>query len=107
MIDSLCFFCDYIEHTSASKDIEKITQLTQKYIEIASSKHGEDENVAHTVAYALGEFGYLLPKQNFAPFLAFSVSFLKKAILKPDAFEEDLLITTENSLGALAKISYT
>lgn len=73
IIDSLCFFCDFIEHTSASKDTATVSQLTQKYIEIAASKHGEDDNVAHTVAYALGEFGYILPKEDFAPFLAFSV----------------------------------
>lgn len=62
VIDSLCFFCDFIEHTNVGKDTAMVVQLTQKYIEIAASKHGQDDNVAHTVAYGLGEFGYLLPK---------------------------------------------
>ena len=83
-----------------------MVQLTSKYIEIANSKHGKDENVAHTVAYGLGEFGYLLPKADFTPYLANSVMIIRKAIIKPDAFDEDNLITTENSLGALAKLCY-
>lgn len=106
VIDSLCFFCDFIEHTSACKDTATVAQLASKYVEIGNSKLGENENVAHTVAYGLGEFGYLLPKATFQPMLAKAVQFVKKAISAPDAFDDDRLITTENSMGALAKLCY-
>lgn len=35
-----------------------------------------------------------------------AVMFVKRAIQKPDAFDEENMITTENSLGALAKLCY-
>jgi len=106
VIDSLCFFCDFVEHTSASKDTAMVAQLAAKFIEISQSKHAEDQNVAHTVSYGLGEFGYLLPKATFAPMLQTAVAFIKVAVQKPDAFEDENMITTENSLGALAKLCY-
>jgi len=40
VIDALCFFCDFVEHTSASADQDMVVQLLTKYLEIAESKHG-------------------------------------------------------------------
>lgn len=47
-----------------------------------------------------------MPKATFAPMLQTAVAFIKVAVQKPDAFEDENMITTENSLGALAKLCY-
>lgn len=75
VIDALCFFCDFIEHTT--QDSPTVAQLASKYLEIGASKHGQNENVQHTVAYGLGEFGYLLDKASFAPLVGNAVQFVK------------------------------
>ena len=75
--DALCFFCDFVEHTSASKDSAMVHQLFTKYLEIGASKQGSNEHVAHTIAYGIGEFGYLLPRDAVAPSLGKAVHFVK------------------------------
>jgi hypothetical protein len=91
VLDALCYFCDIVDNTSASKDEAMLVQLCEKYIEILKCEHGEGEFVQSTVAYGLGEFGYFLPKEKFAPFLAQSSGLIKSITRKEGAFTEDML----------------
>ena len=71
LLDVLCFFCDFVDNTSFSKDVAVVTQLTEKFLEVLSHKDfAESDMVKHTVAYGLGAFAHALPKDAFQPFLA-------------------------------------
>lgn len=102
----MCYFCDFVENTNAKDDTATLVELTQKYLDILNSKHGNSEMMAHTVAYGLGEFGYFIPTDKFAKFLPDALAFIKPVAYAPDAFEEDNLEKTENYMGALIKLAY-
>lgn len=106
VLDALCYFCDFIENTSAKDDVPTLIELTQKYIDVLSSKHGESDLMNHTVAYGLGEFGYFIPVAKFKPFITKAVELIKPVVYADDAFEEDNVEGTENSMGALLKLAY-
>lgn len=106
VLDAMCYFCDYVENTNAKDDIPTLVELTQKYIDVLGSKHGEDDLMRHTIAYGLGEFGYFIPTAQFAPFLAKALEIIKPVAYAEDGFEEDNIEKTENSMGAMLKLTY-
>ena len=106
VLDALCYFCDFVENTNCSTEIPTLVDLTRSYLHVLESKHGDDEFVRHTVAYGLGEFGYFIPRAEFAQFLPKAIELIKSVAYAEDGFEEDNLEKTENSMGALLKLSY-
>ena len=60
----------------------------------------------NTVAYGLGAFAHILPKETFQPFLVKSVELIKSITMRDGAFSPDEMEATENAMGALAKIAY-
>ena len=107
LLDVLCFWCDFVDHTSFKNDTAAVTQLAEKFLEVISNaKHAESDMVKHTVAYGLGAFGYALPREAFQPFLARSVGMIKGITMRDEAFSEENMEATENAMGALAKIAY-
>lgn len=62
--------------------------------------------VKHTVAYGLGAFAHALPKEAFQPFVAPAVTMIKSITMESDAFSAENMDSTENAMGALAKIAY-
>ncbi len=107
LLDVLCFFCDFVDNTSFSKDVTVVTQLTEKFLEVASHKEFADSDmVKHTVAYGLGAFAHALPSEAFKPFLSRSVGIVKAITMRDEAFSPDNMEATENAMGALAKIAY-
>merc|ERR1712176_1244275 len=106
VLDSLCYFCDFVENTNAKEDVPTLVELSQKYIEVLGSKHGEDDDMRHTIAYGLGEFGYFIPAEKFAPFLPRAIELIKPIAYAEDGFEEDNIERTENAMGALMKLTY-
>ena len=83
-----------------------LTDLATKYIDVLNSKHGKNENVQHTVAYGLGEFGYLIPPASFTQILPQAIQLIKPVAYAENGFDEENLDTTENYMGALIKIAY-
>ena len=106
VLDSLCYFCDFVENTSCATETATLVELTQKYLDVLSSKHGEGEFMRHTIAYGLGEFGYYIPPAQFAPFLPKAIELIKPVAYADDGFDEENLEKTENSMGALMKLAY-
>ena len=80
--------------------------LSNTFLKVLKSKHGEDEFVQHTVAYGVGAFGYHIPKDDFSHILPRALELIKPVAYAEDAFDEDNLEKTENYLGALMKLSY-
>jgi len=78
LLDVLCFFCDFVDNTSISKDVAVVSQLTEKFLEVLSHKDfGESDLVKHTVAYGLGAFAHALPREAYQPFVARSAGIVK------------------------------
>jgi hypothetical protein len=108
VIDSMCFFCDFMQHTKAHDDAAMACDLANKFIEIVESEEfGDDDDVRQTGVYGLGIFGYFAPKGAFAAQLPKSVEIMKGVIGAADAFDEENMVQTENALGALARLSYS
>ena len=40
VLDSLCYFCDFVENTSCATEKSTLVELTQKYFDVLGSKHG-------------------------------------------------------------------
>ena len=81
--------------------------MTEKFLEVISKpEHAESDLVKHTVAYGLGAFAYVLPKETFQPFLARSVGMIKGITVRDEAFSAENMEATENAMGALAKLAY-
>jgi len=107
LLDALCFWCDFVDNTSIKSDVGTITQLTEKFLEILShADFSESDMVKHTVAYGLGAFAHVLPREAFQPFLARAVGIIKAVTMRDEAFSEENMEATENAMGALAKIAY-
>lgn len=107
LLDALCFFCDFVDNTSIRNDINAVSSLVQKFLEVISHKDfAESEMVKHTVAYGLGAFAHALPREAFQPFLSRSVGIIKAITMRDEAFSADNMEATENAMGALAKIAY-
>ena len=107
LLDVLCFWCDFVDHTSFSNDTSAVTQLTQKFLEVISNEErAESDVMKHTVAYGVGAFAYMLPREAFQPYLASSVGMIKAITMRDEAFAADNMEATENAMGALAKIAY-
>lgn len=103
----LCFWCDFVDNTSFKSDTTAVTQLVEKFLEVISNqKHAESDMVKHTVAYGLGAFGFVLPRENFQPFLARACGMIKGITMRDAAFAEENMELTENAMGALAKLAY-
>jgi len=84
-----------------------VTQIAQKFIEVLQNpEHAENDFVLHTVAYGLGAFAYVLPKEAFAPILPRAVTLIKGITRRDEAFTPECMEATENAMGALAKIAY-
>lgn len=106
-MDVLCFFCDFVDNTSISKDVTVVSQLTEKFLAVLSHEDfSESDLVKHTVAYGLGAFAHALPREAYQPFLARSVGIIKAITMQDEAFSPDNMEATENAMGALAKIAY-
>lgn len=73
---------------------------------LENPEHAENDIVLHTVSYGLGAFGYVLPKEVFAPMLPRTVTLVKGITRRDDAFSADCMEATENAMGALAKLAY-
>ena len=107
LLDVLCFWCDFVDNTSFKNDTAAVTQLVEKFLEVISNqKHAESDMVKHTVAYGLGAFGFVLPRENFQPFLARACGMIKGITMRDAAFAEENMELTENAMGALAKLAY-
>ena len=105
--DVLCFWCDFVDNTSFKNDVQAVSQLTQKFIELSTNEELlENDIVKHTVAYGIGAFAHALPKEAFQPFVAQSVALLKGITRRDEAFSPENMDATENAMGALAKIAY-
>lgn len=104
LLDCMCFFCDFIEHASHS-DANVMADLSVKFLEIAAANE-ESDDIVQTVIYGLGVFGFYLNQEQFAPFLAQTVQMIIAKISKPDSFDQDKIVASESSLGALAKLCY-
>lgn len=104
LLDCMCFFCDFIEHASHS-DANVMTDLSVKFLEIAAANE-ESDDVLQTVIYGLGVFGFYLTQEQFAPFIAQTVTMIKTKISLPEAFDQDNIVASESSMGALAKLCY-
>lgn len=63
------------------------------------------DDVQQTICYGFGVFGINLPNGTFAC-LPQAVAQCKKFIQGDDAFDEDRIVCTESTLGALAKMAY-
>jgi len=107
ILDALCFWCDFVDHTSQRNDVAVVTQLVQKFHEVVSHEEfSESTFVKHTIAYGLGSFALALPVDAFQPYLASSVSLIKTITMRDEAFSAENMEATENAMGALAKIAY-
>lgn len=63
------------------------------------------ESVQQTIAYGFGVIAYSLPKSQFG-ILPQAVAVCKHILSGDDAFEEDRIVCSESTLGALAKMAY-
>ena len=107
LLDVLCFWCDFVDNTSFSNDTGAVTQLTEKFLEVFSTEgYAESDVMKHTIAYGLGAFAYVLPREAFQPYLARACSMIKGITMRDEAFSADNMEATENAMGALAKIAY-
>jgi len=106
LLDALCFFCDYVENTDIKRDNKMINELAKKFLEICQSETAENsEFVQQTIAYGFGVFALNLPKSQFGVFPQ-AVAVCKHILSGEDAFDEDRIVCTESTLGAIAKIAY-
>ena len=108
LLDALCFWCDFVDNTTAMQnDVATVTQLATKFLEVISHADFADSDlVKHTVAYGLGAFAHVLPKEAFEPLRARAVGIIKGITMRDEAFSEENMEATENAMGALAKIAY-
>lgn len=104
LLDCMCFFCDFVEHSSHS-DPNVMADLSVKFLEIAAANE-ESDDVLQTVIYGLGVFGFYLTQEQFSPFLAKTVNMIKTKISLPEAFDQDNIVASESSMGAFAKLCY-
>jgi hypothetical protein len=65
LLDTLCFFCDYVENTDANKDFASINQLAVKFNEIGNSDEDLPDFIMQTICYGFGVFAYNLPNGEF------------------------------------------
>ena len=106
LIDALCFFCDYIEHTQAHNDAKLVNEISQKFRQISEADpEAELNGVSQTICYGFGVFGINLPNGAFKE-LPYAVQRCKEIVRHEEAFSEDNLIITESTLGAIAKMAY-
>lgn len=105
MLNVLCFFCDYVENTDANKDTVAVNQIAAKFYEIAQSDDEFPDYIIQTICYGFGVFAYNLPNGEFKV-MEQAVEMCKEFIAGDDAFSEERLVSTESTIGALAKIAY-
>ena len=107
LIDALCFFCDFIEHTSHHNNQDMLCDLSKKFLEIVSTPLGQSsDDIKQTVAYGLGVFGLFCQKGRFLDFIPKCAALMKSMIAGDDAFDDDKIIITESTMGAIAKLCY-
>jgi len=106
LLDALCFFCDYVENTPARDDKVSLNQLAAKFLEIDTYNADEQPDFIHqTICYGFGVFGFNLGNGEFKV-LEQAVARCKDFLKGEDAFEADRIVSSESTLGALAKMSY-
>jgi hypothetical protein len=105
LLDATCFFCDFIEYSYHEGEAHQMMHdLAVKYLEIFN---GATTDVKQTLAYGLGVFCYHLPSEIAATIVPQTLLALQTMISAPDAFGENLVISTESALGAVGKLIYS
>ena len=103
----MCFWCDVVDNTSAAQDTNVVSYLTQQYINALSNpEHVESDLALHTITYGLGQYGYLMSKEAFAPHLERASTLMKGITRREEAFSEENMEATENAMGAILKLCY-
>lgn len=67
LLDSTCFFCDYIEYSDHS-DENMINELNAKYLEIF--KWTQSIDVKQTLSYGIGVFSMFISNKTYASSIA-------------------------------------
>ena len=106
LLDALCFFCDFIENTSHHNNQDMLSDLSKKFLEISETPIGQSDDLKQTIAYGLGVFGYFCQKGRFLDYVPKSAVLMKTMIAGPDALDDDRILSTESTMGAIAKLCY-
>ena len=85
-----------------------LNELATKFLEICHTETAENSDfVQQTIAYGFGVFAINLPKGGFQPGTLLQAAAVCKGILSgDDAFDEERIVCTESTLGAIAKMAY-
>jgi hypothetical protein len=106
LLDSTCFFCDFIQYSYHSAEAAPmITELNSKFLEIFNS--GEEvatTDVKQTLTTGFGIFAMHIPTANYGAIAPQILQALNSVISDSQAFEEDNVIATESAIGALGRI---